>query len=404
MACYLNHLGIINALGSSHEVILENLVNGERPGVVACDWVPDFNTYVANVQTPLPALPAQLSAQYQCRNNQLAWAALAQIQDHVSALKTQFDPTRIAVVIGTSTSGIAEGEEALFEQQRSGTVPAPYRYQQQEIGTVAEFIAEALDLSGPAYTISTACSSSGHAFNSAKSMLDNNIADAVIVGGVDSLCKLTVNGFAALESVSPDKTTPFSKNRKGINIGEAAALFIATKTHSENAVELVSVGSSSDAHHISAPEPEGKGAENAIQDALSRGGLTPSDINYINLHGTGTRLNDLMESKVVHRVFGPDTPCSSSKAQLGHSLGAAAANELGLCWLTVSKHNQSRKMPPHVWDGAHDDELASIHLTSAGECYSNDAQVLISNSFAFGGNNTAVIIRECRLDQDLGHE
>lgn len=399
MTCYLSHLGIVNALGTSPEEVLDNLVSGRQSGIVPCDWVPDFPTYVAAVPGTLDPIPSKLQDQYQSRNNELAWAAVSQMIEHIQTLSDCFGSDRIAVIIGTSTSGIGEGEAALSAIEQHGDAPAEYRYQQQEIGIVAEFVAEACNLSGPAYTISTACSSSGHAFNSAKSMLDNNIADAVIVGGVDSLCKLTVNGFAALESVSPEKTNPFSVNRSGITIGEAAALFIATREPSERAIELLAVGSSSDAHHISAPEPEGSGAERAINDALTRAGVKANEIDYINLHGTGTRLNDAMESKVVNRMFGTHTPCSSSKGQVGHCLGAAAANELALCWLSLQSENVHKLIPPHLWDEAQDDKLALIQLASQGSQYNaGKQQTLLSSSFAFGGNNSAVVIRECNHD------
>ncbi len=395
MTCYLNHLGIVNALGADHASIIDNMVAGRRPGIQSSDWIPDFPTYIASIPGEPAELPTELKSEYQSRNNQLAWQALQQLSTQIDELKTRFEPTRIAVIIGTSTSGIGEGEQALIEQAATGNRPANYRYQQQEIGTVAEFIAEACGFYGPAYTISTACSSSGHAFNSAQAMLENNQVDAVIAGGVDSLCRLTVNGFAALESVSPNKANPSSVNRSGINIGEAAALFVVTREPSARAVELISVGSSSDAHHISAPHPEGDGAERAIRDALNRGIVNEDEITYINLHGTGTVLNDAMESKVVMRMFGAEVPCASSKGQLGHSLGAAAANELGLCWLSLQKENSQRCVPPHLWDGQRDDKLEPILLAEPGTQYdSARPQTILSSSFAFGGNNTAVIIRE----------
>lgn len=379
--------------------VLEQLVLGDSPGMQACDYVEGFPTFVAKAPDPLPEIPLDLTDRFQCRNSQLAWAAIQQISDAVNDLVKRFGKGRIGIAVGTSTSGIGEGENALKHAREHGDAPSSYRYQQQEIGCLAEFIAEALSLGGPAYTISTACSSSGHAFNSGQAMLENNLVDAVIVGGVDSLCRLTVNGFSALESVSPHIAKPFSRNREGINIGEAAALFIMTKEPSERAVELLSVGSSSDAHHISAPHPEGLGAEAAIRTALKRAAISPADITYINLHGTGTKLNDAMESKVVERLFGAGVPCSSSKGQLGHSLGAAAANELALCWLSLQVENHSRAMPPHLWDGQADVELQPIALAEVGARYSAERQCILSNSFAFGGNNTAVIIRECNHDR-----
>ena len=396
MPCFLSHLGIVNGLGSGADEISRNLLAGNT-GARINDWSVLGPCYVAALPYELPPLPA-LPLRYQSRNNQLAWAALLQIKPHIEQLIARFGKDRIAVVLGTSTSGIAEGEHAAI-QTKTGARPTNYCYQQQEIGTVAEFIAYALDLGGPAYTISTACSSSGHALNSAQQLLATGLADAVITGGVDSLCRLTVNGFAALESVSSAPCTPFSKNRNGITIGEAAALFIATQEPSGANIELLAAASSSDAHHISAPDPEGHGAERAIRAALESAQLTSSDIDYINLHGTGTRLNDAMESTVIHRIFGPDVPCSSSKGQVGHCLGAAAANELALCWLSLQdEFNPEHLLPPHLWDGCTDPSLAPLLLADNQQRYPTGQSIaVLSNSFAFGGNNTAVIIRAPKL-------
>lgn len=394
MTVYLNALGIVNALGHDKVSVLGNMLANSQKNVIQNHWVPETTTYVAQVDVELPAIPDELS-EFKSRNNQLALHALAQLKPELEQAKAQYGVERIAVVIGTSTSGIAEGEEAIRYYQQTGNRPANYQYQQQEIGTVAEFVAEYSGVAGPAYTISTACSSSAHALGSAKRLIDEGLADAVIVGGVDSLCRLTVNGFAALESVSDEVTNPFSENRKGINIGEGAALFLLTKDAGEEAIELMSVGASSDAHHISAPEPEGTGAERAIQQALDNAGLAREDVTYINLHGTGTRLNDAMESKVIHRMFGGNVPCSSSKGQIGHTLGAAAANEVALCWLTLSSMNASGQLPPHLWDGKRDPELSMIMLNDThcrAVLAAGGKQVHLSNSFAFGGNNAAVIL------------
>src|SRR5690606_8238690 len=193
---------------------------------------------------------------------------------------------RIAVVIGSSTSGIGEGESALGERLRSGHWPAGYHYRQQEIGTAAEFVARYLGLAGMAYTLSTACSSSAKALASARRLLAMDLCDAVICGGADSLCKLTVNGFTALESVSAEVCEPLAEGRDGITIGEAAALFLMEK--GQHGIVLAGAGESADAHHISAPQPEGTGAEAAMRAALADAGIEACDIDYINLHGTAT--------------------------------------------------------------------------------------------------------------------
>jgi 3-oxoacyl-[acyl-carrier-protein] synthase-1 len=269
--------------------------------------------------------------------------------------------------------------------------PANYHYSQQEIGAPSEFVSDYYGLSGPSYTISTACSSSAKAFASARNLLAMDLCDAVLVGGVDSLCRLTLSGFNALESVSSARANPFSQNRAGITIGEGAAFFIVSRQPA--AIYLAGCGDSSDAYHISAPEPDGKGAEVTIRAALTDAGAEPCDVTYINLHGTATVKNDEMESRVVNRLFGPAIPASSSKSQIGHTLGASGANEVGLCWLALSNKNKVNTLPPHCWDGERDTALAEVNLVHQGDCFTpRGTQLFISNSFAFGGNNACVAI------------
>jgi 3-oxoacyl-[acyl-carrier-protein] synthase-1 len=342
-------------------------------------------TMVGRVTEPLPALPETL-ASLDCRNNRLLAAALDQIAPAVAAVRDAVGPHRIAVLIGTSTSGIAEGEAAIQALHRQGRLPAAFHYRQQEIGTTAEFAARYLGLSGVRYTISTACSSSANAVCSAQRLLDSGRCDAAIVGGADSLCQLTLNGFDALESLSPEICNPFSANRKGLNIGEGACVFLMTRSPAP--VRLFGVGESSDGHHLSAPDPDGRGAEAAIRAALAAAQLEPHQIDYVNLHGTATHKNDEMESRVMARVFS-ETPCGSTKPLIGHTLGAAGAQELGLCWLLLQE-NEGRRLPQHLWDGVKDHSLPDINLATGGERWTRG--LFVSNSFAFGGSNTAVAI------------
>jgi len=242
--------------------------------------------------------------------------------------------------------------------------------------------------------ISTACTSSARALMSAQRLLDLGMCDAVLCGGVDSLCKLTLNGFSALEAVSEQRCNPFSANRNGINIGEAAVLFLMSKTAgSSQPIALLGSGASSDAHHISAPEPTGRGARQAMHKALSRAGLQPQQISYLNLHGTATQHNDAMESLAVTALFPQGVPCSSTKPMTGHTLGAAGALEAAFCWLSLSADNHEHVLPPHVWDGQPDPKLPALHwVTPTDHLTSIAPRYLMSNSFAFGGNNVSLII------------
>ncbi len=388
---YLNVMGIINALGNNKKEVADNLFLGNQAGIVKRhDLVAEKSVFVGQVSATLPLIP-QCFSDYDCRNNQLLLAAYEQIQLSVEKAIKSYGKNRVAIVLGSSTSGISAGEQALKVVDDKGGLPKNFHYKQQEIGTCAEFLAEFLGLENLAYTITTACSSSAKAFASARRLLEQELCDAVIVGGVDTLCQLTLNGFSALESISNKICNPFSLNRNGITIGEGAALFLMTREPSE--IALFGVGCSADAYHISSPEPQGKGAEAAIRAALIDAGLKPKEIDYINLHGTATAKNDEMESKAINRVFGEQVLCSSTKAQIGHTLGAAGANEIAFCWLTLSGYNENTKLPPQLWDGAIDPALPVINFVSVGcELKSQKQHYFLSNSFAFGGSNAAVII------------
>jgi 3-oxoacyl-[acyl-carrier-protein] synthase-1 len=384
---YLSDLGIVNALGAGKAAVLDGLLAADGSGMTPfAGLLTGRTTVVGAVRTEPPPLPERLAA-FDCRNNRLLAAALDQIAPAVTRLVARIGPARIAVLIGTSTSGIAEGENAIEEFQRDGRMPPAFHYRQQEIGTAAEFAARYFGLAGVRYTISTACASSANAFASAQRLFASGRCDAAIVGGADSLCRLTLNGFDALESLSAELCNPFSANRKGLNIGEGACVALVTREPA--AVRLCGIGESSDGHHISAPDPRGLGAEVAIRAALDQAGLAPRDVGYVNLHGTATPKNDDMESRVVARVFGEAMPCSSTKSLIGHTLGAAGAQELGLCWLLLDAERR-RRLPPQLWDGARDPALPEIDLVGADRHWERD--VFVSNSFAFGGGNTAVAL------------
>ena len=381
MTAYLADLAIMNSLGSGKEVVLERLLQGDQAGMQTCGpLLTGRNGVVARVTETLAELPPDY-AEFDCRNNQLLVTAVAQLAPGIEELKSRYGAQRIAVMIGTSTSGIAAAEGA-FESSPT------YHYRQQEIGTAAEFLARYLGIDGPRFTISTACSSSAKALASAARFLSADLCDAVIVGGCDSLCELTTNGFDALESLSDRICNPFSVNRNGINIGEGAAVFLVTR--SEAPIRLAGYGESSDAYHMSAPEPSGKGAEIAMRAALDNAHVDAQQIGYVNLHGTATVKNDAMESRVIERVFGADMPCSSTKSQIGHTLGAAGAQEIGLCWLLLSELNNERRLPKHLWDEEADPQLAVIGLTGRDAQWERD--LFLSNSFAFGGSNVSLVI------------
>jgi len=388
MNLYLNDMGVIAPIGVGKANVLAGLLAGDGAGMEPyAGLLTGRSTVIGRVREELAAAPAAL-ADLDCRNNRLLAHALDQIAAPIAQLRDTFGADRIAIVLGTSTSGISAGEDALAALAREGRMPETYHYRQQEIGTAAEFAARYLKLTGLRYTISTACSSSAKVFASAWRLLNTGRCDAAIVGGVDSLCKLTLNGFDALESLAPDRCNPFSANRRGLNIGEGACIFVVSKIPA--ALRLCGVGESSDGYHISAPDPSGRGAEAAIRAALAQAGAQPEAVGYVNLHGTATPKNDEMEGQVMARVFGVDAPCSSTKSLTGHALGAAGALELGLCWLLLDDANVQRRLPAHAWDGARDPQLPPINLVRDDARWERD--IFVSNSFAFGGSNAAVAV------------
>jgi 3-oxoacyl-[acyl-carrier-protein] synthase-1 len=385
-------MGIASPIGIGKDAVARALFAGTRGLIRRDDLIPGHTVHVGEVMGPLPPVPAALQSM-DCRNDRLMLASIAEIAEAVQEAAQRFGRDRIAVVLGTSTSGIAEGEAAYGAVRQSGIWPADFHYRQQEPGNLSEFVARALGLTGPAYTVATACSSSGKAFASARRLMLAGLADAAIVGGADTLCRMTVGGFTALEAMSGGLCSPFSRNRDGINIGEAAAVFLLTRATAP--VQFLGVGESSDAYHISAPDPEARGALMAMQAALDDAGLTPADIAYVNLHGTGTPLNDAMEGKAVHALFGAATPCSSTKAMTGHTLGAAAACEAAFLWLSLHpEYNPDGRLPPHLWDGEADPSIPPLALADVGaRLPKNPGRVaMLSNSFAFGGSNVALVL------------
>ncbi|MFS1906937.1 beta-ketoacyl-[acyl-carrier-protein] synthase family protein [Vibrio lentus] len=393
MPIYIQDCGFHSALGSSVADI-HGCLKGEHESnmVEVSDMLNDGkHTIVGKVAGELPEIPSE-QAHYATRNNQLALSALNQIKDSIEQAKSQFGADRIAVVIGTSTSGISDGEAAFKHKLAHGEFPEHYHYSKQELGNTSEFVSQHCALTGPSYAISTACSSSGRVFLTAQRLLDSGMADAVLVGGVDTLCKLTLNGFHGLEALSTTHCKPFSATRDGINIGEAAAFMLLSKaklvgvntTPNTSNIALLGCGDSSDAHHISAPHPEGNGAEQAMIKALHSAQLQAEDIGYINAHGTATPLNDSMESKAIHRIFANKVPVSSTKPLTGHTLGAASAIEAAIAW-----HILKYDLPVPLQkcqDKAEDIEIDLVNCSQKLK-----VKNILSNSFAFGGNNISLI-------------
>ncbi|MDR2104947.1 MAG: beta-ketoacyl-ACP synthase [Deferribacteraceae bacterium] len=382
MNYYISSISLLTALGASPAQILRRVLAGDGSSVKEDDSF-GKRFLLAAIERPLQKAGYPLLLQ-----NYLS-LCYEKLRGYIEELKKRFGEERIAVVIGSSNCGIEETFNNLKGGLNSGS--ESLSVETLEIGAPSEFLAEYAGVYGPAYTVSTACSSSAKAFKSARSLIRANLADAVVVGGVDNLCCFAVNGFDALEALSSEHSAPFDKNRSGINIGESCALAILSPIDLDGeGIRLAGIGESSDAVHITAPAPTGEPAIAAIKAALDDAGITPQQIDYINLHGTGTIANDIMESAAINALFGEGVYASSTKPITGHTLGASGAVEIAICCLLLSSLNKEHLLPPHNYS-EYDRTLKPIRLVDRGVKVERLSYCL-SNSFAFGGSNTAVVV------------
>jgi len=336
-------------------------------------------------------LPAALAA-WDCRNNRLAELALVQdgFADAVREAAARLGAARVGVFLGTSTSGILQTELAYRRRDpATGALPADFDYARtHNTFSVSGYVRARLGLGGPAWTVSTACSSSAKVFGTAARLIEAGVIDAAVVGGVDSLCLTTLYGFNSLELLAHDPCRPWDRGRSGLSLGEAGAFALlesSSPAPAGDAVTLLGVGESSDAHHMSAPHPEGLGARLAMQGALAAAGLHAADIDYVNLHGTATPSNDAAEDRAVVDVFGPGTPCSSTKGATGHTLGAAGAVEAVFAALAL-RHGF---IPGGANTVERDPALRAGYVL---ETRAAPLRRVLSNSFGFGGTNCSLIL------------
>ena len=344
-------------------------------------------SFVGMINDPLADVTM---AEHNTRNNQILQTCLQEIEAEIRTEIAKVGGHQFGIIAGTSTSGIAEAEEAILSSS-PGNISHQYDYKRQEFGSPSSFVRDLLGTTGPCYAISTACTSSTNAFIAARRLLQNGLAKAVLVIGADSLCRTTVEGFIALEAVSSQQCLPMSANRCGINIGEASSAFLLTCE--PGPIELLGVGESCDAYHLSSPDPLGNGAEAAMRNALKDANLDASEIAYVNLHGTGTIKNDQMEALAMSRVFPAGVICSSTKPLTGHTLGAAGAIEATLCCLAIFENI----IPPHIWDGQIDPQIPNLRLAAVGEKFpDNSRRICMTNNFAFGGSNVSLIFGPTR--------
>lgn len=387
-AVFLHAMAWLSALGRG-DAARAALFAAQPGGVAPTErYTPGRSLHLGCVAQQLPCLE-HLPVAHRSRSNALLAAVLPDLRAQVDAALARHGPARIAVVLGVSAAGLHEGQAAARQYRGDARWPAGYDYAQQEMGSAADYLARELGITGPSYVISTACSSGAKALAAAARLLRAGIADAVVAGGVDALSSFTIAGFSALESVSAERSNPLSVHRRGINIGEGAALFLMGRAGGP--VRLAGWGESSDAHHMSAPEPGGRGAIAAMRQALARAQLAPGQVDYVNLHGTATPHNDAMESLAVAQVLGLEVPVSSTKPLTGHTLAAAGAIEAAIGWHTLVG-NPAGVLPPHWWDGAADPALPRLRIAQPADSLGRRVRHVLSNSFAFGGSNASLVL------------
>jgi 3-oxoacyl-[acyl-carrier-protein] synthase I len=380
-ACPITAYALCNALGDTPAVI--DALAHERSGLAQDRFaVAGVPTFVGACEE-LEALPPSLH-DHDTRQARITARALAPIVDAVGGACKRWGASRVAIAIGSSTGGIAATEHA-WARRKDGALPSDFDLQRHHALAATVEVARAMTgVRGPGLAISTACSSSAKAFATAQRMIEADVVDAVLVGGVDSLCELTVRGFASLELTSTRPCRPFAADRDGISIGEGGA-FALLERHGDAAVRLLAVGESCDAYHMSAPHPEGAGAIAAIRHALALAQLEPARIGFVNAHATGTRLNDAAEARAIAAVLGGAVPVVATKGYTGHLLGAAGATEVLLCAIALEQGFLPASLGATPID-------PSLPIRIVGSRIAIEADYALSTSFAFGGSNAAVIV------------
>jgi 3-oxoacyl-[acyl-carrier-protein] synthase-1 len=388
----------LNACGVGTHALLHALQNNQSFLKPLTLFEVKFPTVVGEITQELTNISPELIA-YQSRNAKAALTTLNYQPDGLRAAietaKACYGAHRIGVVIGTSTSGLYETESAYRFLRQHGEMPEDFHFLTcHAYQATGRFLQLELGLTGICFAISTACSSGAKAIAAGQRLINNNLCDAVLVGGVDTLCRLTLRGFNSLELVSPTPCTPMDKNRTGISIGEAAGLLLLEKISAENqqCSRLLAVGESSDAHHMSHPHPEGLGAVLAMQRALNAAGIHANEVDYLNLHATATKINDAVENKAVYAVFKNHVPSSGTKGITGHTLGAAGALETIIA-LQALEH----QFIPATTGLSQIDDDCNCHIVKK-PIFNQKLNIAMSNSFGFGGNNASVIVAKSGVD------
>jgi 3-oxoacyl-[acyl-carrier-protein] synthase-1 len=372
----------VNALGESTRQVVESLRQG-LSGLRPCPLPVPFEAPTGALAVPPPRLSGAVG-RHDSPTTRLAIVALDEVRTTLDRALARHGAERVALIVGTTTAGLARTEEAHAHLLRTGALPGDYDFgRQHAFGGLIDALRIVTGIRGPAFVVSTACSASAKALGSAQRLLAAGVVDAVLVGGVDALSQTTLRGFHSLDILSPEPCRPLSHLRRGINLGEGAA-YLLLEREGEGAVRLLGVGESSDAHHMSAPHPEGIGALAAMRGALEQAGVSPGDVDHVNLHSPGTRLNDLSEARAVTALLGADVPVASTKGYTGHLLGAGGATEAIFAVVTIERG----WIPQSLGADPVDTTLGLSVSTARRE---GRFRRVLSNSFAFGGANVSLL-------------
>lgn len=392
---YFSKPAVFCAAGSDINELWQNVISGKQTGIKRVKALNGKEFYAARIDD---ALLKPSSARYDMRIMRIEELCLLQLEKDIDAAKSRYGAERFGVCIGSCDNGTefsVAGHRKYFE---NGGFDDDYSLEIQGADYVATFVKEKFGIKGPCLAFETACSSSAGAIIKAAELIRSGICDVVLAGGIDIASDTVLMGFDSLEAVSSEITNPFSKNRHGITLGEAGAFFLLTKDKPVDSlpIELLGYGESADAYHMTSPDPTGDGAKRAIEKAFKNSGLKPEDVDYVNLHGTGTKYNDSMEAKAIDCIFKSfKVPASTTKAITGHTLGAAGALEAAICYASIDNYYGTKevKLPLQVWDEEQDPDMPVLNIVSKNNNKNTGkVKICLSNSFAFGGANSSLII------------
>ena len=380
-------LGVVSGIGLDVDENIDALKH-KRHGMEKPHFFTHLDVPVSEVKVPNVTLLEYLGYDYNFFLSRTALFGITAAREALSDSRIDVHKMRVGLISSTSVGGMDLSEEFYYSFRENHEHGRLRWVSQHDCGSSTELIAKCLHITGFRTTVSTACSSAGNAIMLGARMLKHNMLDAVIAGGTDALCKFTLNGFNSLMILDKEHCRPFDATRAGLNLGEGAGYIVMQRC--EDAVRdpyclLTGYANANDAYHQTGCSPEGNGAFKSMSEAMAVAGLQPSDIDYINVHGTATPNNDLSEATAIRRIFGDSAPFSSVKAFIGHTLGASEGIEAVYSALSV----KNGYIYPNLNFNSVDPNIGLSPETEFAE--GRNIRNVLSNAFGFGGNDTSLI-------------